>query len=45
VVLGGSGLGGDGGAGEPPMRVARSREFSDEAVGNKEGSHGHGWLR
>lgn len=45
VLLGGSGLGRGGGAGEPPVRVARAREFSGEGVGNKEGGHGHGWLR
>jgi len=45
VVLGGSGLGGDGGAGEPPVRVAWSREFSGEGVGNKKGGHEHGGLR
>jgi len=44
VVLGGLGLGRDGGAGEPPVRVARSREFSGEGVGNKEGGHGYGGM-
>lgn len=43
MLLGGSGLGRDGGAGEPPVRVARAREFGVEGVGNKERGHGHGW--
>lgn len=45
VLLGGSGLGDDGGAGEAPVRVARAGEFGGEGVGKKEfgTGHEHGW--
>jgi len=47
LLLGGSWLGGDGGAGEAPVRVALGGELGGERVGKKERGHGRGrwgWL-